>query len=72
MSCPHCSKVKSPFCPECGAEIPQISAEQKLAETLGKVYPTMTVATAAKVRDNFTDDEIVTTLSMLNLIKESL
>ena len=38
MSCPHCSKVKSPFCPECGAEIEQLTKEQKLAETLHKLF----------------------------------
>jgi len=40
MSCPHCSKVKSPFCPECGAEIEQLTKEQKLAETLHKLICT--------------------------------
>jgi len=94
MSCPHCSKVKTQFCPQCGEKRPQMTKEQKLAEAIHNMFCTSNhidgcgwcyevnwgkgttharyLKIAQGIRKKYSEDEIVTSLSLLGFIKGEL
>ena len=78
MSCPHCSKSKSPFCPQCGVKCDASTKEQKLAGTLhdlmfydyGLIEDWLRVSAA--IQGKYSDDEIVAAISIITFVKGEL